>query len=191
MDYRSENHAISTHSWHLIAPLPKIPYNRFYKLCLWQGTLLSHWNKAPGESPLLDRYSINAETGHKSSPVLPSITHTPTAPWSVLERLMFREITFGDSALSTVMSLKDKWSCGSYSFSFSIVISPDLQKEKKVVREAAQSITELWDWCWPIQIGRIFFSINCVIGRHVRGAFPAFLRSIFTPLNNDAGVASD
>ena len=56
---------------------------------------------------------------------------------------MFREITFGDSVLSTVMSLKDKWSCRSYSFSFLIVISPDLQKEEKGVKEAAQNITEL------------------------------------------------
>jgi len=47
---------------------------------------------------------------------------------------MFRETTFGDSTLSTVMSLKDKWSCGLYPFSFSIVISPDLQKEKKLER---------------------------------------------------------
>ena len=47
------------------------------------------------------------------------------------------DITFGDSALLIATSLKDKWTLGSYLFSSSTVISPDLQKEKNVTRAAA------------------------------------------------------
>jgi len=80
------------------------------------------------EIPLMLRLGIR-----KSSSILPSISHIFfTVP---CQGLMFTEITFKDSALSTVTSLKDKWSCRSYSFSFSTVISPDLQKEKMLLEK--------------------------------------------------------
>ena len=89
---------------------------------------------------------------------------------------------FGDSALSTATSLKDKWTLGSYLFSSSTVVYPDRQKEKNVTKEAAHSIIELKDWSLSSQLCRIFLRIIGVIGNRALGAFPSFPRSTLTPL---------
>ena len=132
--------------------------------------------------PLFNKYVSSAETGQRSLSVLPKTTRTPTAPWSVFDLLMFKEMTLGDSLLSTAMSLNDKCMLGSYLVSFSTVISPDLQNEKKVVREAAHNMMESKDWSRPNQLCCIFRKIIGVIGNLAFGGFPSFPRSAFTPL---------
>ena len=73
-----------------------------------RGDPSSQINKAPGFDPLLVKYLNMANTGQISSPVLPTITLIPILPWSVLDCLIFREITVGSAALSATRSLKDK-----------------------------------------------------------------------------------
>ena len=69
----------------------------------------------------------------------------------------------------------------SYFSSFSKVISPDQQKEKKVVREAAHNIAESNDESLSVHDILIFLRIPGVIDRRERVGFPFFPHSSFTP----------
>ena len=91
-------------------------------------------------------------------------------------------MTFGDVALSIETSLNERWVAGSYLFSSSTVVSPSLQKEKKVTNDAAHSITDWNDWSLSNHTTLIFLKITGVIGNRDRGAFPALPLSTFTPL---------
>jgi len=84
---------------------------------------------------------------------------------------MFKEATFGDSALSTAMSLKDKWMLGSYMFSFWTVISLG---EECSERGCPKHHRAVW-------LFHTFLKINGVMNNWACGIFPDFPYSTFKP----------
>ena len=107
---------------------------------LERGVLLCQHNSGPEKLPRRDKYDSKVETGQISLLVHPITTLTPFLNWFVLYCLMFREMTLGDTELSAAIPESERWTLGSYCFSFSTMISPDLQNIKNVATVVAHSI---------------------------------------------------
>ena len=91
-----------------------------------------------------------------------------------------------DGALAslTATSLYDRCELGSYWSSLGTVISPDRQKEKNVVSDAAHSIILLNETTlFPSHTVFILRRIEEVIGRRERAGFPALPASTLTPFS--------
>ena len=82
------------------------------------------------------------------------------------------EMVLGSRALSTATSEKQRWACGSNFDSYCTVISPDLQKPKKVVVDAVHRIVLLKVGLPSSHTLRCLRRIEGVIGRCGRGCLP-------------------
>ena len=124
-------------------------------------------------------------TRQRSSFVLPITSFTPFLNWSIFECFNLMEMVFGERALSTAMSEKQRYVCGSNFDSHCTVTSPDLQKSKKVVVDAAHSIALL-----NVHVGLLsnhtllsLRKIEGVMGRHGQGCLPILTAWTLMPLS--------
>ena len=107
----------------------------------------------------------------------------PLRKGSVFDAFKFIWMTRGDNALSTAISLKLRWTAGSYSAADGIVTSPERKNPKKQVTNAAQSIRLLKSGCWVLKSRRwIALKISGVTGRRGRGRLPFLASASFIPL---------
>ena len=104
-----------------------------------RGVWLSQWKRGPGTSPQWDRYDNNAVTGQRSLFVLRMTSFTPLLNWSVFWYFNMMEMVLGSWMLSTAMSEKQTWFCGSNFDSHYTVIFQNLQRLKKVFIDATHS----------------------------------------------------